>query len=822
MSYGQPEKRRSSLELADQLKLESLMKLKTAESVERSLKTLSADSSLTNGFIKHLLTHTVAVIKESLDILGNKKRGVRPSHYRIAKELQQNTEQFPELCGAITLRTIINLILTNGNLTISYVALHIGHSLLAEVRYNKFMSEGQDRSHRYTEALNLRCNDHYRETFMKKAYTANDFVFRTFSNQEQESIGMWLIHLLIQSSDMFELQGRSTTKSICPTQVFIDTLEENKKWLVDKAVSYTPTIIPPKPWTDMYTGGYYGDMRIDTVFMRHPFYIQKTHRLRSYVAQLNELDLSFAYNAVNKIQATPYVIRKDILMIIEKLFAEDSGICELPHQSPAPHPPRLPDSATEDELKEYKKLLGELYQEERSRQGKALHISMLLALADKFAQYSKIWFPHNMDFRGRIYPISVGINPQGDDLVKGMLAYAEPVPCTDDGDLRTLAIAGAGFAGIDKVSYEESEQWVYTHEEHILKSAENPLTYRWWTEQDEPFQFLHFCLEWKRCKEYLANNGSIIGFECDLKIPFDGTCSGLQHYSCILRDEVGGSAVNLIDHSKPADIYQQVSDKVVPLIEQDLLSTTEATRLYAQAWLAHGVNRKVVKRCVMTLAYGSAQYGFGNQIWQDWTKSDPIFKGIQFKSAQYLAKYIYQEVGSIVVKAMEGMKYLKYLAGVLVKEGYPIEWITPLGLPIQQIYLKMTTSIIQLNIAGVRYRLYSPEISKKEDLAVTKQVNGVAPNFIHSLDATHLMMVVNDTHLSNYTTIHDSFGTSLGETSTLKKAIREKMVELYTKNQPLEDFRKHVETLTGKECLPPPDNGLLNIQDVLTSRFVFH
>lgn len=821
-SYGPIEKRRNTLELADQLELERLLRLKTAESVQRSLQTLSADSSLTNGFIRHLLTDFCRVITETLTSLGSKKRGVKPSYYRIAEELQQNTKDFPEICGAVTLRTIINLILTNGNLTLSYVSLQIGHSILAEVRYNKFIEGGDDRDYRYIESLNMRFGEHYRETFMQKAYSSNDFVFRTFTNEEQGAIGLWLVHLLVHFSDMFELQGKSATKCIRPTQIFIDTLEENKRWIVDKAISYTPTIIPPKPWTDMYTGGYYGDMRVDTVFMRHPFYIKKTHRLRSYVAQLNELDLSFAYGAVNKIQSTPYKIRKDILQIIQTLFDEDSGVCELPHKNPPIHPPRLPDNVSEEELKKYKKMIGEMYHAEKSRQGKALRTTMLLELAKKFSEYPKIWFPHNMDFRGRIYPIPIGINPQGDDLVKGILAYANPVSCTDDGDLSTLAIAGAGFAGIDKVSYAESEAWVYEHEEQILDSAEAPLEYRWWSEQDEPFQFLHFCKEWKRCKEYIEENGSIIGFECDLKIPFDGTCSGLQHYSCLLRDEIGGSAVNLVDHERPADIYQQVSDRVVPLVEKDLLSTIEAKRLYAQAWMAHGINRKVVKRCVMTLAYGSAQYGFGNQLWEDWTKNDPIFKGIQFKSAQYLAKYIYQEVGGIVVKAMEGMKYLKYLAGVLVSEGYPIEWVTPLGLPVQQIYLKMTTSVVQLNIAGVRYRLYSPAISKKEELAKTKQVNGIAPNFIHSLDAAHLMMVVNDTCLSNITTIHDSFGTSLGETATLKKALRVKMVELYSKHSPLQEFREHVESLTGKECLPPPDNGLLDINSILKSSFIFH
>ena len=38
----------------------------------------------------------------------------------------------------------------------------------------------------------------------------------------------------------------------------------------------------------------------------------------------------------------------------------------------------------------------------------------------------------------------------------------------------------------------------------------------------------------------------------------DGSCNGLQNFSAMLRDEVGGKAVNLIPSDKPQDVYMEV------------------------------------------------------------------------------------------------------------------------------------------------------------------------------------------------------------------------------------------------------------------------
>ena len=343
----------------------------------------------------------------------------------------------------------------------------------------------------------------------------------------------------------------------------------------------------------------------------------------------------------------------------------------------------------------------------------------------------------------------------------------------------------------------------------------------------------------------------IVGYMCRIPIAFDGTCSGLQHYSAMLLDPIGGNAVNLTSgHEKPEDIYQQVADGVIKLVEQDALTgtidetkiaknkykskeddpeevelTVSGTRTLAQAWLAHGITRKVCKRPVMTLAYGSGEYGFSEQLFEDIVRNSPHFKGIARPASKYLAKQIAKVVKDVVVSAVTGMAFLKKLAIKMNEADIAVSWWTPLGLPVQQNYLSIEKKYVQTRLgAQKRVRIYWDEPTEKEAVDKNHQRNGVAPNFIHSLDSTHLMMVVNEAGLNNYTTIHDSFGTSLGETLVLKRVLREQLYKLYTEYKPLESFKEYVEQELDTELpdIEIPKKGTLDLSEILMSEYVFH
>lgn len=93
------------------------------------------------------------------------------------------------------------------------------------------------------------------------------------------------------------------------------------------------------------------------------------------------------------------------------------------------------------------------------------------------------YLPHNLDFRGRAYPIPPHLNHIGDDLSRGLLRFADAKPLGLRG-LRWIKIHLANLYGYDKANFDERVQWVDDHMEQIVESATNPLEVR---------AFIFFC-----------------------------------------------------------------------------------------------------------------------------------------------------------------------------------------------------------------------------------------------------------------------------------------------------------------------------------------
>lgn len=808
------------------------------------------------GIMNHLAETYARNLQAFVEDCVKPKRGVKPAYAKIVKDytlaLNGDTQKLARICATLSLRITLGDMMMQKYIA-NNIGSKIGMDLESEVQATAFFDD-KDNVKRFGKSLGSRVGFSYRRIFMEHVYNGVGMEFVKHTEKEKTALGMQLLAILVETTDFFvfseDVKDNKTQQlQIMPTDIFLKAVSKAEDKSISLAIKYVPTIIPPKPWTSMWDGGYYGALSQHSTLMRYIPYARSSQTRKLYTARLNELDLSSLYSAVNAIQATAYRINAPVLEVIKHYLNVGGGVAGLAETKPLAQLPRFPhayDEIKENEellkqFKEHKKKMVEVIHKENQRKGKALRAVMILKVAEDFAKYASIWFPMNIDFRGRVYPIPTGLNPQGDDMTKALLQYANPVPVSAEDALKWLSIHGAGLAGHDKIPLEDRVAWVEENKQNILSSAENPLDFTWWQAQDKPWQFLAWTMEYKRALAYIDTHKTLAGFDCRCTIAYDGTCSGLQHYSCLLRDPVGGSSVNLIDHDKPADIYREVSDKVLTMVKKDVMEGTTkgkerkdgtfgpGTKQMAEAWLAHGINRKVCKRPVMTLAYGSGQYGFADQIYEDTVADNPCFAGVgERQAAQYLAKLIWKAVQTTVVAAIEGMECLKKIAAALAKADMPVEWVTPMGLPIQQMYLARKTESFQLRLgnASTRYRIYVTTVSENEDVDRHKQATGVAPNFIHSLDATHLMMSINEASKEgcvNFSTVHDSFGTSLGEAARLRRIIRQELVKLYTEHDPLAEFLRHAEELLGEPLdIELPEKGSLDINCILDSKFVFH
>lgn len=110
-------------------------------------------------------------------------------------------------------------------------------------------------------------------------------------------------------------------------------------------------------------------------------------------------------------------------------------------------------------------------------------------------------------------------------------------------------------------------------------------------------------------------------------------------------------------------------------------------------------------------------------------------------------------------------------------------------------------------------------------LDTAKQANAMAPNFIHSLDATHLRMTVNacrEAGITNFAAVHDSFGCHAEHYADMNRILREQFVKMYSENDPLADLLETAKNVVPEADLPAlPAKGTLDISAVLDADFFF-
>ena len=869
------------LELESRAKEEAEMKLQ-ANLEQQRIDGVAGEGKLASRFSGHVWKDCVDNITQVIDTIQHPTKTVQGAYRCPLEDLLRiyGEQRMDELVNMITLATLMTIMSRTLKNIDSYVDLSgasywVGKTIKNEAEVEDFCQLEDTRGKQWVrkslmDGIDKRSANSYKLVYFHNRMHKEDYRGLGWSDMEMEAMGAKLIEAVVYGSGYWVIHpvqvGTKQLMCITMTDWMKQAWEKNTDKLVANAVSYLPMMIPPAHWSTPYNGGYYGASRLHTQLIRLHLGGPSNIHFKRYVDMLQRVDLHKVYNALNAMQDTAFHINTYILGVMEKIQAQGGDFGGIPRMKPLDTLPELPDTATPEEIKAHKKKLVGIYKAETARKSKALKFLMTMAVAKKFKDQENIYFPWNIDYRGRCYPIPTTLSPQGDDISKSLLLFTNGTPIKED-DWKWLAIHGANIAGHDKVPFAERQQWVLNHTADIIKSAEDPLGYTWWYDEsknDYPMEFLAFCNEWKKLQEYKQAHGCYEGFVSTLPLAFDGTCSGLQHFSALLRDEIGGHAVNLVPSPKVQDIYSIVADKVNKVLTKDAKSGTGdnykrdkktgevlkdstgkpmmkyGTKTLAQHWIVFnrikfgqdGITRKVCKRSVMTLAYGSKQYGFKENILEDIIKpyvtahpEDSPFIAIT-QAAVYMASLIWEAVGDTVVKAVEGMQWLQTVAKLVCKSGEVVTWFTPNGLPVQQNYLKSKSKNVQVRFGGGRVRLYVNEATDEVDSRA--QANGISPNFIHSMDATHLQRVVakeKELGNDNFMMIHDSFGTDAAHAGELYRTIRSEFVNLYEGNNYLANFLDNVKHLIPEEELDNvpaiPTFGKLNLKDVLKSDFCF-
>lgn len=874
--------------LQDEIKLERSYK----EAAENLLKATyeKAVREKTAGETKigqRLIEHVFADVEENIKTMifekDYSKGGVLPKHYQTVQGLLDMAgDSKDEMYHLITMTTMHALLsgaihAQEKGAIRNQLSSSIASELQEEIKawyYAKHTTKSNQAF--FDKNISQRGQRLNKVYFAEKTYTKKDKkdALIGYHAPDQEGIrriAEFAIEAAIKGSGLFDEETervkQQTISTIKPKQWLINTWTKNVDIMAKMSYKYSPMLVPPRDWTSPWNGGYYDVLSRKMHLLRVDWGMTNVY-MTEYKKRLNNLDLSFVMSAVNTLQSTPFIINERVLEVATYILHNHGGVGGIESTEPSPKIPKIPaeqwETMTQKEQKLYKNKLSKRHKAEMTRKSRLLRTSVALGCAKKFSVYEKIYFPWNIDYRGRLYPISTELSPQGDDLQKALLSFANPQEIKDESSEKWFIIEGANRAGVDKVSFDERLRWVKANEENILQSATDPLTnIKFWSIQDSPFVFLAWCFEYKAYKEWKEAHGTIKGWRCSVSCNYDGTCSGLQHFSMLLRDEIGGKAVNLVPQETVSDIYGIVAEKVNIALHKDAMQGTEdgvkcdkktgevsldeegkpfikyGTKTLAMQWLLFardaygkdGITRKTCKRCVMTFAYGSGSYGFAEQLKEDIIKpyeyahldGDMIFKS-RAQAANYMAKLIHAAVTKTVVKAYEGMKWLQDTASLLATSQNVVQWVTPNGLLVQQNKYKKKIIKFQMRFNNVRHWVYMQDDSEVE-IDSRGQVQAIAPNFIHSMDACHMQRVINvmSGATNNLFMIHDSFGCDVAHADLLFKTIRSELVHLYADRNWLEYFLNQVSYMIKdtRKVKNIPDFGNLCIGDIAKSKYCF-
>jgi len=586
---------------------------------------------------------------------------------------------------------------------------------------------------------------------------------------------------------------------------------------------YAPMLVPPNPWTSWCKGGY---LQLYVSMMR-------THGSHHQLEALLEHSdtMSPIYEALSVLGQTKWKINKPVLEAINKAWELGGDIAGIPKRYDV-EIPALPEAvpspgmdATDEELKEYdvavknqardwsrlvfkaKKLNRELVGL-RAAHSYQVHIAMELK-DDEF------YFPHNLDFRGRAYPVPAHLNHLGNDCCRGMLMFAEAKPLGPRG-LLWLKRHLASLCGVDKVTWAQREAWVDERLDSIHKAASDPFSCKdIWLKADDPWQALATIIEISNA----IKSGNPETYACALPVHQDGSCNGLQHYAALGRDLRGAEQVNLVPGEKPSDPYSGVAGILARKVEDEAAQGDEIALL-----LRGKISRKIVKQTVMTSVYGVTYVGARQQIenrLDDLEGDDALPEDTAWKCSAYLTKATLHALEESFVGARQVMGWLADVAAVVARHGSAVDWVTPLGLPVVQPYRTP-------RMHRIRTLVQTLQLSESDDvlpIIKRKQSTAFPPNYIHSIDSSHLMLTAISCNKAGITFagVHDSFWTHACDVDKMSTVLRDQFIHLHSMPL-LESLVEHLEdkfpAVKGK--LPPiPKRGDLDLNIVRNSDFFF-
>ena len=670
----------------------------------------------------------------------------------------------------------------------------------------------------YQQAKNLYKDDWMRQSkFIKnwtpkrcKAFTTKMLTVPKYTPQQKEDFGHNMLRIALESEILvsrviFKSKRRKALLvSLAPE--ILKELKNRHELLETAAMVYRPMICPPVPHSVDEDGGSLSP------WVRKKM-IKRYHPVGADPKEWNSKPSQSVLDSINGLANTEWSVNDRVLETMSTMFYNDHRNANLPAYTfkdfafSRPYPEDGDKIDKAKWMQESNEAWGDWYKEEQSRS----RMLVRLDLARKMSDYDFFYMPWTLDFRGRAYTACELLSCQGIDFDRALIQFATPVKQTERG-MYWLKIHLANLFDQDKLSYDARVQWVDENMDMIQRINSDPLTFTDWIDdskkKNKSFQRLAAVFE--VCRE----DGMT-----QLPVQIDGKNNGVQHWSAIRRDPTLAKLTNVLPSDDNQDLYQFIADRSYEHM-LDNPNNIDWFDKFVEHW-NEGLPRSVPKRSTMCDAYGLTFYGMQKYVKEeghvDWVDREERGGAIV-----ELSRAIQEGLGSAMQEPNIGKDYLRQVARILNDLNLPLVWTTPSGFVVQHVYNQIIERVSYAELFNRQSLVFASLTDQLDDKA---QFLAVSPNFIHSLDAAHMFMVVfrllNEYCIDAFSFVHDSFGTYGPYIDTMQLVLKEEFVNIHREN-PLVQFKKDLEERYDI-VLPdvPENNHDFNIEEVLKSLYIF-
>ena len=432
-----------------------------------------------------------------------------------------------------------------------------------------------------------------------------------------------------------------------------------------------------------------------------------------------------------------------------------------------------------------------------------------------------------------------------------------------------LVSEGLESIAVDKFTLQDRVQWTNKYMEEILGAGRNEV---FSDEAEKPVSFLAACMEWYDYTK--AKNDNRIYFT-HLPIPIDGSNNGWQHLGAISKDVHTGKLVGLVPTEIQKDFYVQTAK------ELRNLTTNERLQEILKSMPMKHIRKGISKRGSMTRAYSAGAGKIAENMFFDCKAEDyHLDYGITQDDCSKLAKVLVKAIDNVCPGPLRTMAYFQGLASFEIgkyerlypdddptkeqiarqKELYVMKdktdeeleelndltkfirnyesvkvygngrdfltWNTPSSFPVKYTCFKTVSRRCRGTISGYKTASGGAKTINHVAQVPTKMPDirgfmcGVSPNFVHSLDAAHMALVIEDWH-GDFGAVHDSFSAHACDVEHLIALTKQKFIEMYD----ADNFYNYIEDelVTNKNGLDveQPILGDLNIEEIEDSDYFF-